>query len=61
MSTIAPPECDAKCPATALVIVIKGNGVLSFCGHHFAENEVLLELNGWKVYADGRPALQQAA
>lgn len=61
MLTTANVECDSRCPATAQVIVTKGRAVLSFCAHHFAENEVLLELNGWRVSRDDRPSLRPAA
>lgn len=61
MLTTANVECDSRCPATALVIVTRGRATLAFCAHHFAENEVLLELGGWRVSADDRPALRNAA
>lgn len=57
----APIECDARCPAAALVIVTRGRSALAFCGHHFADNEVLLELNGWRTTVDDRPSLRNAA
>ncbi|MBM0256378.1 hypothetical protein [Micromonospora sp. 4G55] len=58
---IAPPECDARCPATAMVIVIKGRDTLAFCGHHYADHEVALTVDGWQVYADSRAQLTKAA
>lgn len=84
--TLTNTACDARCPATALVMVEKparpvsdlaaaAAGVplekwqaavadaavtpatrplLAFCGHHFHENEALLDLAGFRVVADLR-------
>jgi len=55
---VSGPRCDAACPAAALVTVRKpGNSELTFCGHHYQDYEVLLNLGGWTVVSDGRVRL----
>ena len=40
--------CDACGPfVKALYSVYKGEFVLSFCGHHYYENSVVLQAEGW--------------
>ncbi|MEV4636146.1 hypothetical protein AB0J80_02230 [Actinoplanes sp. NPDC049548] len=53
--------CDLGCPATALVRVARDRLTLMFCGHHYAVNQLLLELGGWSVHADRRDPGQRQA
>lgn len=54
-------KCDKRCPAEALVVVIKGKLSLAFCGHHYGEDAALLELDGWRVALDRRGELARVA
>lgn len=39
-------RCD-KCQAQALSVVLKGEGMLMFCGHHASELNESLTAQGW--------------
>jgi hypothetical protein len=49
--------CD-RCSAQAYVAVVKGQAMLLFCAHHFAQHEHALIAGGWKV-TDDRERLQE--
>jgi len=60
LTTQGTRNCDAQCPAEALVFVGRLGLELAFCGHCFDNRWADLFANGWGVRSDIRPALRSA-